>query len=40
VGLWLTKELRQFDTLIYLGQVAELLASRSRPTAACGLGPQ
>ena len=25
VGLWLTKELRQFDTLIYLGEVAELL---------------
>jgi xanthine dehydrogenase small subunit len=25
VGLWLTKELRQFDTLIYLGEAAELL---------------
>ncbi|RPH97785.1 MAG: xanthine dehydrogenase small subunit [Lysobacterales bacterium] len=25
VGLWLTKELRQFDTLIWLGDVAELL---------------
>ena len=27
VGLWLTKELKQFETMIYLGEVAELLQS-------------
>jgi len=34
VGLWITKELRQFDTLIYLGEVEELKAIESGPLPA------
>ncbi|MGK2927232.1 MAG: xanthine dehydrogenase small subunit [Lysobacterales bacterium] len=38
VGLWLTKELRQFDTLIYLGEVAELLGSGQQPDSSLRIG--
>jgi xanthine dehydrogenase small subunit len=31
VGLWLTKQLKRFDTMIYLGEVAELLEIETGP---------
>ena len=33
VGLWVTKHLRSLPTLIYVGNVAELLRRCARPTA-------
>jgi xanthine dehydrogenase small subunit len=38
VGLWLTKELRQFDTLIYLGEVAELLGIGQQADGSLRIG--
>jgi xanthine dehydrogenase small subunit len=38
LGLWLTKELRQFDTLIYLGDVAELLGSGRQADGSLRIG--
>jgi len=35
VGLWMTKQLRRFSTLIYTGKVAELQALETRGDEAC-----
>ena len=35
VGLWITKQLKEFDTLVYLGRVRELRELRADETGGC-----